>query len=218
MDLYNIHTHKADSDAGGSQRVHTILNTYPQDFDSVKAENPDMYYSCGIHPWYSDDAQKYLAVLKDIIADPAVVAIGEAGLDKLQGPPMDVQTDIFEKQIQLAIDAGKPLIIHCVKAWDELIALHKEYKSDSAAWIIHGYRGNPQQTEQLCGQGFKFSIGEKFNPESVKSIPKDSIFCETDTSDISICKIYEDVSGVIGVELNHFAIFVEENIQKVFNI
>lgn len=219
MNLYNIHTHRVVPESDNNLQVRSILNTYPSGFASSRTNDPRVSYSCGIHPWYADRFEEQFSLLQDIVADSKVVAIGEAGLDKLQGPAMDLQIRVFEKQIQLAASLNKPLIIHCVKAWDELVALHKKYSNEhSPAWIIHGYRGNPQQTEQLAKQGFKFSIGQKYNIEAIKSIPRSSLFCETDMSDISICQVYKDISKDMDVNINHFAIFVEENVRNVFNI
>ena len=215
MYLYNIHTHKVDDASCQEYEVKSILNTYPEDFYEKRNQHPDCWFSCGVHPWDAEDSDLQLRLLEEIIVDPNVVAVGEAGLDKLRGAEMSVQIAVFRKQIELALSANKPLIIHCVKAWDELIRLYKEYEG-SIPWIIHGYRGNPRQTEQLSKVGFKFSIGEKFNPDSLKNIPLTDIFCETDESDLTICKVYENISSVISVNKNHFAILVADNVGRVF--
>jgi TatD DNase family protein len=195
-------------------QVKCILNTYPEDFYAKKGLYPDNWFSCGIHPWNAAEAD--IEQLEKILSDPGVVAVGEVGLDKLKGSDLNVQIKVFRQQIELATDKGKPLIIHCVKAWEELIALYKEYRKYSVPWIIHGYRGNPDQTRQLAKIGFKFSIGEKYNADSLKHIPINDIFCETDMSDIAICKIYENISTEIGINKNHFAILVAENVDKAF--
>ena len=192
------------------------MNTYPEDFYEKRNQHPDCWFSCGVHPWNAEDSDSQLRILEEIIVEPNVVAIGEAGLDKLRGAEMSVQIDVFRRQIELAMDVNKPLIIHCVKAWDELIRLYKEYKGSNIPWIIHGYRGNPQQTQQLSRVGFKFSIGEKFNADSLKEIPLTDIFCETDESDLTICKVYENILSVISVNKNHFAILVADNVGRVF--
>lgn len=214
MHLYNIHTHRVETSPQNGYDVKCILNTYPQDFSKQKDNYPNTWFSCGIHPWYADRAEQEFGLLQDIVKEDKVLAVGEAGLDKLKGPELSTQVEVFRKQIELAISVRKPLIIHCVKAWDELITLHTEYKN-AVPWIIHGYRGNPEQTKQLVKHGFYFSIGENFNKDSVKLIPEDFIFCETDTSELSICKVYENISGEIGVILNHFAILAEENFNKI---
>lgn len=217
MNLYNIHTHKI-AEANDSYNEICILNTYPREFYTRRTNLENVWYSCGIHPWYIKDIQSDLTLLSKIInEEERVVAIGEAGLDKLQGPDMDIQTDVFRRQIELALDVQKPLIIHCVKAWDELIALYKEYKPD-IPWIIHGYRGNIEQTKQLDKIGFKFSIGEKFKADSLRYISSGSLFCETDMSDLPISHVYTSVQEVLKVGVCHFVGNIEENMRKNFKI
>ncbi|MDR1707350.1 MAG: TatD family hydrolase [Prevotella sp.] len=215
MYLYNVHTHKIESAIENGYDVKCILNTYPEDFGQKKQMYPNAWFSCGIHPWFSDGSEELFTLLEKNAKDPDVVAIGEIGLDRLKGPDIAKQIAVFRKQIELAIEVRKPIIIHCVKAWDEMIALYKEYKG-TVPWIIHGYRGNPEQTKQLCKVGFKFSFGEKFNKKSIKHIPLDSIFCETDMSSVTICKVYENISAEIGLGLNHFAILAAGNVKKTF--
>ena len=212
MLLYNIHSHKIGSEQAGYE-VRTVLNTLPQDYASAKDALGTSYFSSGIHPWYAEEGEKSLTMLEHIIREEDVVAIGEIGLDKLRGPSIDIQLKMLEAQIKLAEEVQKPIIIHCVKAWDELIAIYKKRKS-SVSWILHGYRGNPEQTKQLVKLGFKFSIGEKFNTDSIRLIPLDSIFCETDESDISVCQVYEALSNVLMVEKKQFDYLVAENIFK----
>jgi TatD DNase family protein len=215
MYLYNVHTHKIGSAIENGYAVKCILNTYPEDFEQKKQMCPNAWFSCGIHPWFSDGSEELFTLLKQNVEDSDVVAIGEIGLDRLKGPDIATQIAVFRKQIELAIEVRKPIIIHCVKAWDEMIASCKEYEG-TVPWIIHGYRGNPEQTRQLSKIGFKFSLGEHFNRESIKYIPLDSIFCETDTSDVTICKVYENISVEIGLDLNHFATLVAGNIKNTF--
>lgn len=212
MYLYNIHTHKTGPQEIDGYKVRYILNTYPDEFEEKALGATGVWFSCGIHPWNAGDAASRMDLLIKAAEDKRVVFIGEAGLDKLKGPDMKIQAEVFRSQIELAIRLHKPLIIHCVKAWDELIALYKEYKTD-IPWIIHGYRGNAEQTRQLGCLGFKFSIGEFFNEEAVRHIPLDSVFCETDMSELSICKVYESVSHNLGVPFEQFVEKVEDNIR-----
>jgi len=116
--------------------------------------------------------------LTEIATDPRIVAIGETGIDKLKGPSYDIQIPVFEKHIALSESLKKPLIIHCVKAWDELIRVRRQ-SQPSQPWIIHGYRSNPELTKRLIKEGFMFSVGDKINIESLALIPLDSLFCET---------------------------------------
>lgn len=205
MRLYDIHTHKIPVINDSRYDVVSILNTYPLNYSPVEADN--IYYSCGIHPWYMDDADEQFKRLSDIISQERIVAVGEAGLDKSKGADWDMQLLYFRKQIELAMDAQKPLIIHCVKAWDELILLYKEYKPRNL-WIIHGFRGKLQQAEQLIRLGMKLSIGEHFNPEVVKEIPIESIFFETDDSELGIMSICYKIS-------NYYELCIDDVIEIV---
>lgn len=216
MYLYNIHTHQLENTRVAGCQIRCILNTFPEDFYLQKSLYPHTWFSCGIHPWYAADAD--IDQVRKIVAEPEVVAVGEVGLDKLKGPALSIQIEVFRQQIELAVEYDKPLIIHCVKAWDELIALRKEYQKYNIPWVIHGYRGSSEQTQQLSKLGFLFSLGEKFNTEGLEHIPLDCIFCETDISDLTICKVYENVSQKIGVNKNHFATLVAHNVAVTFRI
>ncbi|MFV0418975.1 MAG: TatD family hydrolase [Dysgonomonas sp.] len=213
MNLYDIHTHCLKPESGGFD-VRSILCVSPGDF-SLYASVGNVWFSSGIHPWYTLDSDKQFEQLSVLATNDRLVAIGEVGLDKLKGVEMKIQVEIFRKQIELAIDVQKPLIIHCVKAWDELITLYKKYKTD-IPWVIHGYRGNAEQTKQLSKLGFKFSIGERFNAEALKYIPNNSIFCETDISDISLCQVYASICVSIGLSFDDFVRIVEDNVRNCF--
>ncbi|WP_163356958.1 TatD family hydrolase [Dysgonomonas sp. 25] len=215
MKLYDIHTHHLPTDMPQGYQVVSILNTYPLEADLQDKEG--VYYSCGIHPWYMDKAAEQFQRLEEIALDRRVVAIGEAGLDKLKGAEWELQEHYFRKQIELSIEVQKPLIIHCVKAWDELIALRKEYQPDNA-WIVHGFRGKPQQAEQLLHAGFKISVGEVFNPETIKRIPLDSLFCETDMSDTPVLSICQNVSRESDVCIEYLIENIGVNVKNAFNL
>lgn len=219
MDLYDIHTHDAltsDTDDDVPKRDITyILNVYPLGFEYAKDSDECDWFSCGVHPWYSEDAEPQLKFLKEIAGDSRILAIGEAGFDKLKGPSLDIQQKIFEQQIELSEQLQKPLIIHCVKAWDKLLHLHKVY-NPKQTWIIHAYKGKPELTRQLLTHGFMFSIGEKYNEESLKLIPPDRLFCETDDEDIDIEEVYTDVAESLGITIEKLASHIENNIRRIF--
>ena len=102
-------------------------------------------------------------LLRVLVSGSGVVAIGEAGLDTLAESPMDLQKEVFLAQANLAEETHKPLIIHCVKAWADLIACKKAVKPEMP-WIIHGFRGNGELASQLVRLGFYLSFGDRFNP------------------------------------------------------
>jgi TatD DNase family protein len=156
-----------------------------------------------------------MAYLAEISSDPRIVAIGETGLDKLKGPSLDVQIPVFKKHIALSESLGKPIIIHCVKAWEELIKVKKETKP-TQPWVIHGYRGKPELTKRLINEGFLFSVGESINIDSLQMIPIDSLFCETDEGEMSIRDVYLQASQAINMDREEFALRIAENVRRVF--
>lgn len=132
--------------------------------------------SVGIHPWHiNDDWHDAIDRISDLATHDEVWAIGECGLDKLRGPHMDVQIDVMRAHISLAENVGKPLVIHCVKAFDQLLQLHKETaewckatKREPQPWVIHGFRGKPEQAKQLVAKGLYMSFGHQYNIESLR--------------------------------------------------
>lgn len=138
------------------------------------------YYSIGIHPWLADKTtEAAVARLQHLAADERVVAIGEAGLDARRGPSLDVQMPVFRMQAFLAEQVKKPLIIHMVATAQQILQLRKELKPQQP-WIIHGFRGKPQQAAELVRHGLYISLGEQHNPAVISAIPADRLLHETD--------------------------------------
>ncbi|MDR1119609.1 MAG: TatD family hydrolase [Dysgonamonadaceae bacterium] len=172
-------------------------------------------YSIGIHPWKIDGnlLDKHLRFMEQNIPFNCVKAVGECGLDKCCKTPWELQLRAFRSQIDLSEKFNKTLIIHCVKAFDELIALRKTIQPQQA-WIIHGFRGNPQQAEQLIRQNFLLSFGSHFNEETVRKISPNKFFLETDTTDISIQEVYRKVAKCIGLSEESLITQIAQNCEK----
>lgn len=222
MDLYDIHTHDApspnpDDEEGLRQNITNIVNVYPLGFEYAKDNENYPWFSCGVHPWYSEDAEPQLKFLKEIAGDSRIVAIGEAGLDKLKGPDLAVQRSTFEQQVQLSEQLQKPLIIHCVKAWEELLQIQKTYRPHQP-WIVHGYKGKKELTKQLLSHGFYFSVGDRFNHDAIQIIPLDRLFCETDTSEALIEDVYSEVAAALEISVEDLASQIEKNVRKIFSV
>lgn len=215
MHLYDIHTHNLHKDISDSFEETKVFNlTCVNQFNDLSFEYTDLYFSAGIHPWHLHSSTFTLSQLEQLSNNHRIVAIGEAGLDKCIDTDIKYQWQIFEQQIIIANQLDKPMIIHCVKAWDELIALYKLYKPNKP-WIIHGYRGKVEQTKQLIHLGFKLSVGEQFNAESLQAIPLDSLFLETDTSTISIYNVYKNVAATLNIPIEKLAEAIEANMKKI---
>lgn len=151
-------------------------------------------YSAGVHPWDTivddDEIERRLARVAELVRLPHVVAIGEAGLDKLRGASPERQAAVLRRQVELSESARKPMILHVVKAFPEIMALRKSLKP-TQQWIIHGFRGKPQLAESLLRAGFDISLGEYFNPASAAIIPPSRLFAETDESLLPIEEIVD---------------------------
>ena len=178
--------------------------------------NSVAFYSLGIHPEEIEDnlSEKKQILERYSILD-CVIAIGEAGLDKTYNTNFDLQKDVFSYQIHLSEKIKKPLIIHCVKAFDELIALKKEIKPQQN-WIIHGFRGKPEQMQQFVQHDIYFSFGMYFNEETIKQIPINRLFLETDNSEISIQEVYHKVAKYLPLSEDELILQIEKNFAKTF--
>lgn len=146
-------------------------------------------YSVGIHPYSLSGGD--VPPIKRLIEDaerPEVVAIGETGIDKLRGGPIDRQIEILEIHAELSERFEKPLILHVVKGFAEVIAVKRKIKPRQR-WIVHGFRGKPELARELLRHGFDISLGERFNKDTAAMIPADRLWVETDISPVSITEI-----------------------------
>lgn len=188
--MVDIHTHKVYND------VDVIYNVRINDVPFNLPHGPNIYFSVGIHPW---DVHKYeplwFTQLEFLLSFSQVIALGECGLDKNAEAPYEKQLELFKAQIRLSEQYKKHLIIHCVGYFNELQELKKEF-APKQTWIIHGFRGKPQLAVQLAKQGFGLAFGENFNPESVKDIPWDQLFFESDESSIHVEEIRKRIAAI----------------------
>lgn len=132
--------------------------------------------------------------LEKMAAMPQIVAIGEAGIDLNRGPALFSQIEAFRAQALLAKRLGKPLMIHCVKAYENILSLHAEIKPQQP-WILHGFRAKPTVADMFIRKEFYLSFGEKFNAESVAATPPEKLLAETDESPLTIEEIIEKIQA-----------------------
>ncbi|PVX47426.1 TatD DNase family protein [Flavobacterium sp. 103] len=187
MNYFNLHTHKLTN----QDTILELVNQYPQEFD---AGIP--YYSIGIHPWYINEErlETDLQIIESKLQDSNCLALGECGLDKRIEIPLELQQMVFERQLLLAQKQNKPVVIHCVAAFQEIIALKKRLKI-TVPMLIHGFSKNKQVAKELINNGFYISFGKYLlrNPELetvFQSIPNDRFFLETDTVEEGIEEVY----------------------------
>lgn len=162
----------------------------------------DMPYSLGLHPWFAEDLtpQSYERLSERIATSPEIWAVGEAGLDHLSSVPLQEQLHYFRLQVALSEQTQRPLVIHAVRSWSELLAEHRKL-SPRQAWIIHGFRGKSALAEQLLRAGFYLSFGEYYQAEALALAYKArKLFLESDDALASIQDLYAQACATLDVE------------------
>lgn len=214
MQFINLHTHHHSNQLNTFE----LVNQYPLEFHSSIP-----YYSMGIHPWFIKEAtlDQEFEILTQKIQDKNCLAIGECGLDKRIDVPLDLQKAVFERQLLLAQHVQKPVIIHCVAAFDELIESTKRLQIEVPI-IVHGFSKNSQLANQLIQQGFYISFGKYLfqmpNLASVlNQIPEERFFLETDTALQSIEDVYQLVAKSKGISVPALQEKVKQNFESIFN-
>lgn len=201
----NIHTHH------NSGNRTTIQSLY-QNFEQVQQSG---IYSIGLHPCYLSNAN--FEELVHWVLHKNVIAIGECGLDTICNTDSTQQQLLFAKQIALANELKKPLIIHCVKAWDEALKLLQPCK---VPVVFHGFVKSKELAMQLVSKGYYLSFGKALQQVRMQKIisvvPIEHILLETDTADISIETVYELAANVFGIEIKTFSLQILNNAVKVF--
>lgn len=189
--LVDVHTHNKE----GSHPF-SVLNTSVSELFANNEFFDGKFISAGIHPWNVHTVDSgTLQTLEKLARKKNVVAIGECGLDKNSSACIKEQDYFFERQVLISENLKKPLIIHCVAAFNEILHYRKKLQPQQN-WILHGFRGKPQLALQLLNAGFYLSFGEKFNPESVAATPIDRLCIETDTSLLDIRTIYKEITHI----------------------
>jgi TatD DNase family protein len=212
----NVHTHSA---LDKSPDVIQISNIFFSD-ECADIRNTG-YYSIGLHPWHIEGVKWKPQKLTEMACNQNVLAIGEVGIDKNIRIPLELQISIFRDQALIAEELQIPLIIHCVKAYDEIISIKKDLKSD-VPWVMHGYRGNSQLVSQLIKSGLHISYGHAIlNPapklhEALRKNSLDKLFLETDDSVVRIQQIYESAADILGLSSDQLKSYLYENFKRVF--
>lgn len=213
MQFLNLHTHKFTN----NPKVLELVNQYPWELDAAIPN-----YSIGIHPWYINEVrlENDLQLIDKKLALTECLALGECGLDKRIDIPLDLQKEVFIKQIHLAEKHKKPIILHLVAAFDELIAIKKDLNS-TVPMIIHGFSKNEQLAKQLIENGFYLSFGKYLlrNPELkavFQGVPNDRFFLETDTVEETIEEVYALAADYKKMSLEVLQQQLAINFEKVF--
>lgn len=202
--LIDIHTHNPKT-AEGILSIRSFCI-------SSNTDTHQQPFSIGLHPWNTPQ-DNWIDHLKEIAAQPACIMIGECGLDKLRGDNLKLQEERFIQQIDLSEELRKPIVAHCVKAYNELIEIRIR-KQPAQPWILHGFRGSPQLAQTLLSHGIIPSFGDSLHipkqAETLKAIGLGHFFLETDESSIQISDLYTHAAEIFGISKEDLIITIED--------
>jgi TatD DNase family protein len=209
---FNLHSHKNFTNPG-----EVVLQSVYANFENIGSTG---FYSAGLHPWYiTNNWQPQLALLQKTLQLQNVWAVGECGLDKICNTSFALQHTVFKEQLILANKINKPVIIHCVRAWQEVLALLDEVVMQVPV-VFHGYAKNQVLANQILQKGYYLSFGKALQQPSVqqvlKTIPAHQFFLETDDAAITIETIYNWAAQALSTNINSLSLQLQKNAQTVF--
>lgn len=206
----DFHTHARSASA----EVSSLLNVrYPNE---ARDEGP---ISLGIHPWDAGLVDVDWLELERKMAVPQVKMIGEAGLDALKGG--ERQEQVFLKQISISERCRKPLVIHCVKTFNEIIAMRRLLRPHQS-WAIHGFNRKALLAKELVSRGFYLSFGKallqkKTVQEAFLSCPLDRVFFETDDDEaLEIQEVYAKAASLLNKNIEDLKLEIQKNFYERF--
>jgi len=146
-----------------------------------------IYATIGVHPHDASKATpETWTRMRALAQNPKVLAVGEIGLDyHYDFSPRDVQREVFEQQLSLAAEFGKPIVIHTREAWDDTLSILRAHWSGGG--IMHCFTGDETQARQALDLGFHLSFGGVLTFPKADSVrqaariaPEDRLLIETD--------------------------------------
>jgi TatD DNase family protein len=212
---YDVHTH--------NRSLHWALRNITLPIENRTILEEKNWYSVGWHPWYLQNVTNFdvWEELTYVCHLPQVLAIGETGLDRVRAVDFSLQQKIFEKHIVLSEEIQKPLIIHCVKAYYDVISFHKKYKP-SQPWIIHGFQGNLSEAKEMQKKGMFLSFGDSLLSKNIlqstfKEVDGNYILIETDQSETPLEYIYHKAAELKNIDTQVLQNIVKRNLCNIFS-
>ena len=199
MKYIDAHCHLFDENLPNN--IGAIVNaTRPSEWCDVIAgadKNINVFAAIGVHPWFVGElGAGWDAQMRELLARNPGVMIGEIGLDKHK-PDMDTQINVFSCQMDLAVEMGRGVHVHCVGAWDKMFAVLKKYKSQQPPFILfHRFSGNAADVARLVADYnayFSFSGTRRI----IVDVPRDRILVETDSNNpTGIIRVVEQIAAI----------------------
>ncbi len=180
--------------------------------------------TAGIHPWEAgkEPVEAAMQALEAELARGEAQAVGEIGLDFARAATQelrDAQIALFRAQLARACERGLPVVLHCVRAFEETMRLLGE--QEPRAVIFHGFVGSPGQARRALEQGYCLSFGERTfasprTVEALKATPLRQLFVETDESPTPIETIYARIAALRSTDVETLKQAVLDNYRRIF--
>lgn len=205
MILFDFHHHNRENTYG-------IYNLEPKEIVIEKK------FSVGIHPKDIDENwEENFEKIKEISLLQNCVAIGECGLDGLISVNENLQKEVFEKHILWANQINKPVIIHCVKRFSEIIPFQKIAE---IPLVIHGFNKKKTIADEMLKHGFYLSFGKSvlhsLSLQSIlKEFPLEKIFLETDDANFNIEELYQKTAEIKGISIENLHNKILKNLESL---
>ena len=192
--------------------------------DFVAEPGDRIFYTSGLHPWHADllSKEEIFNKIENLINKKLIIAIGETGLDKLKGADWDTQMNVFKTHIEIAEKYNLPLIVHSVRAHNDILKLKKESGS-KVPWVMHYFNGSKEMALDLINHGFYLSVCHHINNDKSKlseyfgQLAMNKIFLETDDFKIDIKELYSIASEKLGVSVVELKKQIMNNLKNLLN-
>lgn len=154
---------------------------------------PGVLLAPGVHPLAATEWNQSVArELERLLAEKAVVAVGEIGLDALLDVPQAIQEQALREQLALAVASGKPLLLHCRRASERLLRLLDAAGAEKVGGIWHAFSGSFETAQEALRRNFAIAFGGSLTwpgarraPEVLQRLPTEWIVLETDAPDLT---------------------------------
>lgn len=213
----DAHSHRPSPGAG----IFTLMSCFPAEVPDLVP--PHTRLCAGIHPWQTAKVSPALGFAMETtrkLADEGkIMAVGECGLDLLKGGSLTFQKSTFCCQLEIAERNRLPVVVHAVRAHDEILTLRKKYYG--TPWLMHGFNGSAPRAAQLRRAGCIISLGPPFfrrviSTEMVEFLRKYPFLLETDDSGDDIIALYRRAAELLNIDLPVMAQRLEDNFTAVF--
>jgi TatD DNase family protein len=207
---------------------------------SLARSSPDLFATVGMHPHDAKDvSEEDLARLKQLAADPKVVAIGETGLDFYYNhSPRDLQTKIFARFIHMARETRLPIVVHDRDAHREITELLRSEGGGDLRGVIHCFTGDYEAAKSFLDLGFYLSFSgivtfknAESLREAARKAPSDRMLVETDSPYLApmphrgkrnepafVVQVAETIARVRSLPLEEVARATSRNARALFNL